>query len=131
MPARSSLSLHMPDADSLTSAELAATLDLAPSALLCLVYAQWDADKGAAEQISNLVRSLGHDRLYVRFHADPNPVAYARKIGGPEAWGRLCARRMGQRPELTWYPDCRQSLISPPWMPAPAARPTAVAACCR
>ena len=93
---RSRLALHLPDADHLTAAEIGAVVDLSPAALLCMVYAQWDADKGAAFSVTDLVMSLGHDRLYVRFHADPNPPEYARKIGGPAAWGRLCAQRMTQ-----------------------------------
>lgn len=90
------LALHLPDADHLTGSEIAAVMDLAPCAMLGLVYAQWDNDKGASDQISDLVMALGHDRLYVRFHADPHPPGYAKKIGGPEAWGRLCAQRMTQ-----------------------------------
>lgn len=91
----------MPDADSLTGAEIGAALELKPAAMLCLVYAQWDTDRkdgkpGVSEQIADLARSFGHDRLYVRFHADPHPPGYAKKIGGPEAWGRLCAQRMTQ-----------------------------------
>ncbi len=92
----SRLALHMPDADQLTGQEVGAALELKPAAMLVLAFAQWDADKGVSRQISDLVYSLGHDRLYVRFHADPHPSGYARTIGGPEAWGRLCARRMGQ-----------------------------------
>jgi lysozyme len=56
----------------------------------------WDSDKGVSDQVADLVTALGHDRLYVRFHADPHPPGYARKIGGPEQWGRLCAQRMEQ-----------------------------------
>lgn len=96
MAERRPLALHMPDADALVPAEIAAALELKPAAMLTIVYAQWDNDKGVSDQISDLVGSLDHDRLYVRFHADPNPVEYARRIGGPEAWGRLCAQRMGQ-----------------------------------
>jgi hypothetical protein len=92
----SRLALHMPDADALTGAEIGAAIELKPAAMLVLCYAQWDGDKGVAQSIRDLVRTLGHDRLYVRFHSDPNPIAYARKIGGPEAWGRLCAKRMSQ-----------------------------------
>lgn len=86
----------MPDADHLTAQEIGATLELKPAAMLCLAYAQWDNDKSVSDQITDLVGSLGHDRLYVRFHADPHPPGYAKKIGGPEAWGRLCAQRMEQ-----------------------------------
>lgn len=93
---RSPLGLHLPDADQLTTEELRAVLDLEPSALLCMVYTQWPEDKGAAEQVRNLVLSLQHDRLYVRFHADPHPPGYASSIGGARAWGRLCAERMAQ-----------------------------------
>jgi GH25 family lysozyme M1 (1,4-beta-N-acetylmuramidase) len=92
----SPLALHLPDADQLTGQEIGAVLELKPSAMLCIIYAQWDADKGVAQQVSDLVYSLHHDRLYVRFHADPSPPAYARSIGGPEAWGELCASRMSQ-----------------------------------
>lgn len=93
---RSPLALHLPDADQLTAQEIGAVLELKPAALLVLAYAQWDHDKGVSQQTADLVGSLGHDRLYVRFHADPHPPGYARKIGGPEAWGRLCAQRMTQ-----------------------------------
>jgi hypothetical protein len=92
----SPLGLHLPDADQLTPQEIGAVLELKPSAMLCLVYAQWDNDKGVARQVIDLVHSLRHDRLYVRFHADPHPPGYARRIGGARAWGRLCAQRMTQ-----------------------------------
>ncbi len=92
----SRLALHLPDADQLTGREIGAVLELKPAAMLVLVYARWDNDKGVAVQVCDLVRALGHDRLYVRFHADPSPPAYARGIGGAREWGALCARRMDQ-----------------------------------
>lgn len=93
---QSALGLHLPDADQLTGQEVGAVLELKPAAMLVLCYAQWDSDKGLAQQVTDLVHVLDHNRLYVRFHADPNPPAYAKKIGGAAAWGRLCAERMGQ-----------------------------------
>lgn len=100
MTARSPLSLHLADADDMTAEEIAAVLELKPSTLLTLCYAQWDRDKGVADAVVGLVDSLRHADLYVRFHADPHPPGYAARIGGPEAWGRLCARRMAQYYEL-------------------------------
>ncbi len=99
---RSPLSLHLSDADKLTPQEIVAVLDLKPASLLVLTYAQWDSDKGVAEQTKGLVRSLGHTDLFVRFHADPHPPGYARRHGGNGAWGELCARRMDQ-----YYGDLR------------------------
>lgn len=96
MSDRSPLALHLPDADHLTEQEVRAALDLKPSAFLVLVYAAWDSDKGVAESTRQLVRTLGHNRLYVRFHGDPHPPGYAQRIGGATAWGRLCASRMTQ-----------------------------------
>lgn len=88
------LTLQMPDAADLKQNEYAATIALRPASMLVMVYAEWPDDKGAAQQYVNLVRELGHTDLYVRFHADPNPIAYSARHGGPEAWGKLCAYRM-------------------------------------
>lgn len=93
---QSRLALHLPDANRMTGDEVAAVLNLRPAAMLVICYAQWETDRGVAEQVRSLVRSLGHDRLYVRFHADPNPPHYATLNSGDAAWGRLCARRMTQ-----------------------------------
>jgi hypothetical protein len=81
----SRLALHLPDADQLTGQEIGAVFELKPAAMLVLAFAQWDSDKGVAQQTSDLVLSLKHDRLYVRFHADPNPPTYAQRIGGAAA----------------------------------------------
>jgi hypothetical protein len=93
---RSPLSLMLADADDMKDDEYNAVLDLKPASLLVCVYPHWDHDKGVAERTRSLVRALGHTTLLVRFHADPSPPAYAAKNGGPEAWGRLCAKRMTQ-----------------------------------
>lgn len=90
----SPLTLHMPDASDLKPNEYDAALDLRPRSLLVMVYAQWSDDDGAAEQNVRIVHELHHSNLYVRFHADPNPVGYSRKIGGAYKWGQLCAIQM-------------------------------------
>lgn len=94
--AQSPLSLHLPDADDMKDDEYQAVLDLRPSCLLAMCYMQWDQDKGAAARVRDLVRTLGHTDLYVRFHANPNPPEYAKLVGGPVAYGALCAQRMNQ-----------------------------------
>lgn len=93
---RSPLGLHLPDADQFTNSEIAAVYDLLPSLLLTMTYSQWDDDKGAAASVCQMVRDLGHADLYVRFHADPNPIVYSRRNDGPAAWARVCAYRMNQ-----------------------------------
>lgn len=90
----SPLTLQMPDASDMKHEEYEAVLQLRPRALLVMLYAQWPNDKGASQQYRELASVLGHRDMYVRFHADPNPIVYARKHGGPEAWGRLCADQM-------------------------------------
>lgn len=90
----SPLTLQMPDASDLKSDEYNAAIDLRPDSLLVMVYAQWSDDKGAAEQNIRIVRTLGHSRMFVRFHADPSPIAYAKHVGGAYGWGQLCAYQM-------------------------------------
>ena len=74
---RSKLGLHLPDADHFTSVEIAAISDLSPSVMLAMCYCSWQQDKGAAAVVRQKVRELGHTDLFVRFHADPNPIDYA------------------------------------------------------
>lgn len=92
----SPLTLQMPDASDLKPNEYNAVLDLKPRSLLVMVYAQWSDDKGAAQANKQLVRQLGQTDLYVRFHADPNLVAYSHRIGGAFRWGQLCATQMSR-----------------------------------
>jgi hypothetical protein len=87
----SPLYLHLPDADHLTHEEVVATRALKPSGFLTMCYAQWDHDKGLAEQVRYLVRELAHSNLYVRFHIDGGPIRQH-----PQQWAALCAERMQQ-----------------------------------
>jgi len=104
-PDHSPLSLMVADASDMKDDEYNAVLDLKPASLLVMCYAQWESDKGVADRVKSLVRLNAHTDLFVRFHADPDPITYASRIGGPRQWAQQCARRMEQ-----YYGDLARDL---------------------
>jgi hypothetical protein len=75
--------LHAPDEDQLEPEDVQLMLSLRPSGLLVMRYSNWEFDKGAADSIKHVVRTLGHDRMMVRMHnhnvPQKDPRAFARE----------------------------------------------------